>query len=186
VQSTAVPYGITIIVAALAWLFTNAVNQMLTTPYLVYSVDNRLNDTDAALINTTLTLENITDDKSYDHVEIRVIADDPDIILNATVRPYQPAWEGDVAPSFSARSATYNFPKIQPNDKFDCYIIHKKKDSMHIVLIAQNSNILLTRSSITTALVANHLVITLGIAVILTAIVIFLLCSKTTGAARYE
>jgi len=116
-----------------------------TTPYLVYSVNHRLNATDAALIDTTLTLENITDDKAYDHVQIRIIADDPDIILNATVRPYQPAWEGDVAPSFSARSATYNLPKIQPNDKFDLYITHKYKDLTHIVLIAHSSNTLLTR-----------------------------------------
>jgi hypothetical protein len=148
----------------------------------VYSVVSRLNETDAALIDTTLTLENITDDKSYDHVQIRIIADDPDVILNATVRPYQPAWEGDVAPSFSARSATYNFPKIQPNDKFDCYLTHRNKDSMHIVLIAQNSNILLTRSNLMTILVANHLVITFIIGLALTVIAIWLLSSKPTGS----
>lgn len=155
---------------------------MLTTPYLVYSVDHKQNETDKSLIDTTMTLENITDDKSYDHVQIRIIADDPDIILNATVRPYQPAWEGDVAPSFSARSATYSFPKIQPNDKFDCYITHKYNNSIHIVLIAQSSNVLLTRSSITTLLVAHHLAITLIIGFILASIAIWLALSKVGGA----
>jgi hypothetical protein len=150
VQAAPPAYWITIIVAALAWLFTNTVNQTLTTPYLVYRVDHRPDPADPSLIDTKLTLENITDDKSYDRVQIRVIVDQPDVILNATVRPRQPAWEGDEAPNFSPRSATYNFPKMQPNDKFDCYITHKNKDSMHIVLIAQNSNILLTKVSVTT------------------------------------
>jgi hypothetical protein len=178
VQSASVPYWITIIVAAVAWLFTNAINQVLTTPYLVYSVNNTLNETNKDLIDTTLTLENITDDKSYDHVQIRIIADDPDIILNATVRPYQPAWEGDVAPSFSPRSAAYNFPKIQPNDKFDCYITHKYEDSMHIVLLAQSSNILLTRAGFRTFLVANHLNITLAVGFVLAGIAIWLFAAR--------
>lgn len=148
----------------------------------MYRVDHRPDPADPSLIDTKLTLENITDDKSYDRVQIRVIVDQPDVILNATVRPRQPAWEGDEAPNFSPRSATYNFPKMQPNDKFDCYITHKNKDSMHIVLIAQNSNILLTKVSFTTYLVSYHLVISLLVGSILFLLLLLLILNRSTGA----
>jgi hypothetical protein len=101
VPSESTPYWITIAVATVAWLFTSATDQVLRTPYLVYDVNHQLNQQTASLIDTTVTIENITDDKSYSDVELRINADEPDIILDGKVRPDQPAWEGDEAQSFT-------------------------------------------------------------------------------------
>ena len=123
-------------VATVAWLFTNAIDQILKTPYLVYEVSNEQNKQDNSLIDTTITLDNITDDKSYTEVELRTITRDPDIILNGTVQPYLPAWEGDEPPSVTPHSFTHVFPKIQPRGRFYIYVTHKTRGSMGVVLVA--------------------------------------------------
>ncbi len=159
-------------VVTIAWLFTNAIDQVLKTPYLVYVVDHKLDEQPGSLIDTTITIENITEDKSYDDVELRITADEPDIILNGTVRPDQPAWEGDVAPVVAPRSFAHTFPKIQPGGKFDIYITHRFKDALHIYLVAPKSDILLSRANATTYLVAHHLCITIVMAFILVIITV--------------
>jgi hypothetical protein len=166
VPSETTPYWITIAVATVAWLFTSTTDEILKTPYLVYEVQSTANQQDATLIDTTLTLENITDDKAFSNVELRMIADDPDIILSGTVRPYAPAWEGDELGATTARSFVHTFPKIQPGGKFDINLTHKLHNSLHIILVAPQSNILLTKANITTFLVAHHLAITVGIAAV--------------------
>jgi len=186
VPSESTPYWITIAVATVAWLFTSATDQVLRTPYLVYDVNHQLNQQTASLIDTTVTIENITDDKSYSDVELRINADEPDIILDGKVRPDQPAWEGDEAQSFTPHSFVHVFPKIQPAGRFEIYITHKIKDSMHIVLVARKSDILLSRANAATFLVAHHLLITIIMALVLTIISLFGLFVSQKGSSGEE
>jgi hypothetical protein len=112
VPSESTPYWITLTVATVAWLFTNATDQVLKTPYLVYQVDHKLNQQLGSLVDTTVSIENITDDKSYNDVELRITTEEPDIIFNGAVQPYQPAWEGDEPQSFTSHSFVHVFPQF--------------------------------------------------------------------------
>jgi hypothetical protein len=184
VPSETAPYWITIAVATVAWLFTNATTELLKTPYLIYNVTSVQNRQDTTLIDTTLTVENITNDKAFNNVELRLIADEPDIILSGNVRPYSPAWEGDEIGKTTARSFDHIFPKIQPGGKFDIYLTHKLRNSLHIVLVAPQSDIFLTESDTTTFLVAHHLFITLIIATFVIIISAIFLIFRSKNAIQ--
>jgi hypothetical protein len=107
--SDAAPYPVTITLAIIAWLFTFTLDEILKAPYLVYSVKTTTNTKDSSLVDTSITLKNITHDKIYKNIIITLIVDQPDEInLNYQhgVEPEQPNWEGDTAPSTNRHVAT--------------------------------------------------------------------------------
>jgi hypothetical protein len=63
--SDTAPYPVAIILAIVAWLFTSTIDEILKAPYLVYSVSTVPNIKDSSLVDTTITLTNITHDKAY-------------------------------------------------------------------------------------------------------------------------
>ena len=135
--SDAAPYPVTITLAIVAWLFTSTFDEILKAPYLVYSVRTAANTKNSSLVDTTITLTNITRDKAYKNVTITLTVDQPDEInldYPHGVQPEHPSWEGDTAPTITKDSFQHTFPIIQPDGQFNILFTHHEPDAKSIHL----------------------------------------------------
>ena len=183
--SDAAPYPVTIILAVVAWLFTSATEKLLKAPYLVYSAKTAINPKDSALIDTRITLTNITNDKSYKNVTIVLAVDPPDEIdlsYPHGVQPEQPSWEGDTPPSITKASFQHTFPIIQPDGQFNIIFTHKGPDTTHIHMIMKYpenktaDTVLLTKPNLATWIAEYHVWIsTVAVCVLIMLAATFLL-----------
>jgi hypothetical protein len=179
--SDTAPYPVTITLAIVAWLFTFTIDEILKAPYLVYSIKTETNAKDSSLVDTAIKLANITDDKVYKNIIITLIIDQPDeIILDYPhgVRPEQPNWEGDTAPSVTKASFQHTFPIIQPDGQFNILFTHRGPDTRHVHIMMKYQEgkaadaVLLTKPNPATWLVENHVFISVAAMI---ALLIFLL-----------
>ena len=195
--SDTAPYPVTITLAIVAWLFTSTFDEILKTPYLVYSVKTATNTKNSSLVDTTINLTNISDDKAYKNVTIIVRVDQPDEInldYPNGVQPEHPSWEGDTAPTITKDSFQHTFPIIQPDGQFNILFTHHGPDAKFIHLtmkfittktgdpVPLTDTVLLTTPNFTTWLVENHVLLSVAamIVVVLLAMVFWLLSSKPT------
>jgi hypothetical protein len=195
--SDAAPYPVTITLAIVAWLFTSAFDEILKAPYLVYSVKTATNTKNSSLVDTKITLTNITHDKAYKNVTITLTLDHPDEIdldFPHGVQPEHPSWEGDTAPTIANVTFQHTFPIIQPDGQFDILFTHHESDAKFIHLtmkfittkpgdsIPLTDTVLLTTPNFTTLLVENHVLLSVAamIVVVLLAGVFWLSSPKPT------
>lgn len=195
--SDAAPYPVTITLAIVAWLFTSTFDEILKAPYLVYSIKTATNTKNSSLVDTSITLSNITHDKAYKNVTITLTVDKPDEIsldYPHGVQPEHPSWEGDAAPTITKDSFQHTFPIIQPDGQFDILFTHHGPDakSIHLTMkfittkpgdtVPLTDTVLLTTPNFTTLLVENHVLLSVAamILVVLLAAVFWLFSPKPT------
>lgn len=166
--SDTAPYPVTITLAIVAWLFTSTIDEILKAPFLVYSAETTTNSDDTSLIDTTITLTNITHDKAYKNVTIALIVDHPDEINLSYphgVQPEQPGWEGDTSPSITKDSFQHTFPIIEPDGRFHIFFTHLGPDVRHVHMVLKfpdnktADTVLLTSPNLTTWLATNHVIV---------------------------
>jgi hypothetical protein len=164
----AAPYPVTITLAIVAWLFTSTIDEILKAPYLVYSVNTAINSKDSSLVDTTITLTNITHDKAYKNVAINLIVEQPDEINLSYphgVQPEQPSWEGDTPPSIGKASFQHTFPIIEPDGQFRILFTHHGPDTRYVSLSMRYPDgntadtVLLTKPNFTTWLAQYHVIL---------------------------
>ena len=180
--SDTAPNSVTITLAIVAWLFTSTIDEILKAPYLVYSVNSTTNTSNKSLVDTTVTLTNITHDKSYRNLVITLVVDQPDEInLNYPhgVRPEQPGWEGDDPPSIGKSSFQHTFPIIQPDGQFHIIFTHNGPDTRYIHLALKYPDgkvpetILLTSRNFTAWVAEYHLLLSISFILILSLLSIY-------------
>jgi hypothetical protein len=167
--SDTAPYPVAITLAIVAWLFTSTIDEILKAPYLVYSVSTVPNIKGSSLVDTTITLTNITHDKAYRNVTITLIVDQPDEIdlsYPHGIQPEQPSWEGDTSPSVGKASFQHTFPIIEPDGQFDIVFTHHRLGTVHLTMKYLDSKtadtVLLTKPNLTTWLAENHVILSVA------------------------
>ena len=165
------PYPLTITLAIIAWLLTTTIDEVLKTPYLVYTIDNNATKSDGS-VNTTIEIANITEDKAYKNVTIAVLVHPPDAIdlkKPLGVRAHLPSWEGEKAPTVNEDSFEHTFPIIQPGGSFDMIFTHKNTDAktmqVQMKSAAGADTINLTEPNIRTILVEYHIFLYISLVV---------------------
>ena len=119
------PYIVTLIVAGLAWTLTHIVDRLLATPLLTYQQQIIENGGKKSLY---LTLRNITRDKTFRNVRLIVTATPGGTIIDASVIPIQPAWEGDQPGTMAGRTFAYTFSEMQPDSQYEVSVTYGGSD----------------------------------------------------------
>jgi hypothetical protein len=145
------PYIITIILAGLAWTVTHLADRLLGTPLLTY--ESRI-------------LRNGNDQTS------------DGVIIEGTVIPIQPAWEGDTPPIVAGRTFDYTFPEIQPGSQFEVPVTFRGSGELTPRISAEG--IVDVRQPSWETFVVEYEILIL-IAIIAIGVLIFLICAVVAG-----
>lgn len=157
------PFVVTLIVAGLAWTLSHIIDQLLATPMLMYST--KVENSGGTKI-FTLTLRNITRDKTFRDVRVLLTPAQNDTFTDHQVIPTQPASEGDDPGKREPQTFDFKFPEIQPNGQLDMKVSFHSSTAPSLRISDANGTIYPTTPSVETFLVENEFTLFAGLVVV--------------------
>lgn len=114
---------ITILAAVAGWLTTRIVDRVVNTPTIEYLIDDRPAEQGRLM---TIHLTNITRTQHFPElwIEARTSSDD-NPILDASVHPVEPAFEGTRAPDRGGRTARAYIENLQPSSSVAVRVFYR-------------------------------------------------------------
>lgn len=154
------PFFVTALAATVAWTFTHAVDRLVATPFLKYSIE----EIEAGgKYNSYIVISNITRDKTFKSLHLLATTSTKDTVIGGSVIPQQPAFEGNNAPIIAGRTFAFTFPEIQPGWQFYISVLHNSADPVSIRFSSSDAqNFYAIKPSLETYLLDHELPILFG------------------------
>src|SRR5579862_4471686 len=109
------PIIVTLAIGVLGWTLTHIVDRIEGSPALKYSTEHQVSGANSTI---SLTIKNITDDKTFRKLTIVLAAPPQSTFKDARILPIEPAFEGDEPWQLAGRAAKFTIPAIQPGWEF--------------------------------------------------------------------
>jgi hypothetical protein len=112
---------ITVLIGALGWLFTHVVERVSDSPTVEFVVTE---GTRGAQKTFDIQLSNVTRATSFNAVRILILAPRGGQIIDVSVTPREPSFEGDTEPHVFGRSADITLERFNPGARFQILAVY--------------------------------------------------------------
>jgi hypothetical protein len=157
------PYLVTLVIGALAWALTHAVDRLLSTPMVKYSVQQISSNENKTVY---LTFKNITRDKTFKKLHLILTAPSDGVIAAGAVIPVQPASEGDQPYQVEGRTFEFTFPEFQPGWQIEISVDYTGSSQPSLRLSSPDQTVYAIAPSIQSILVEYDIEILMALAVL--------------------